>query len=112
MVGPGIPVEVLERGLPFELEGGGRREDTELVQHRRQVLWGQQRLDNVGAVEAVDAVRAEHSDLKIRDQWQLFSSNAFGSFIDPMWWISDKNRIIMKSVQPTVTRRWSNHIIV
>ena len=38
MIGPGIPVEVLERGLPFELEGGGRREDAELVQHHRQVL--------------------------------------------------------------------------
>ncbi len=64
MVRPSVPVQVLERRLPFELDRRRRRQNAEFVQNRRQIFRRQKGLDDVGPIEAVDAVGAVNAGLK------------------------------------------------
>jgi hypothetical protein len=65
VVRPSVPVQVLKRRLPFELDRRRRRQNAEFVQNRRQIFRRQKGLDDVGPIEAVDAVGAVNAGLKL-----------------------------------------------
>jgi hypothetical protein len=64
VISPSVSVDVLESQFSIQFEDRLRSQNSESVENCRKVLFGQQVLDDVGAVQTVDAVRSKDSALK------------------------------------------------
>ncbi len=64
VISPSVSVDVLESQFSIQFEDRLRSQNSESVENCRKVLLGQQVLDDVGAVQTVDAVRSKDSALK------------------------------------------------
>ena len=63
VISPSVSVDVLESQFSIQFEDRLRSQNSESVENCRKVLFGQQVLDDVGAVQTVDAVRSKDSAL-------------------------------------------------
>ncbi len=64
VISPSVSVDVLESLFSIQFEDRRRSQNSESVENCRKVLFSQQVLDDVGAVQTVDAVRSKDSALK------------------------------------------------